>query len=171
MREKEHKKNEVRKDRRNFLIKAWKILGLVVAVEIILFISSFFRSSKSSGKFENKELLKALGFVDDFLPGSVTIFRMNKLFLIRRKEDKGFLAISLTCSHLGCSVHWDEESRKFQCPCHSSCFDDVGNVLSSPATQALDYFPVFIEGGKVLVNTSQKLKRKRFQKSQLTYAS
>lgn len=162
---------EIRKDRRNFLLKAWKILGFVVVLEIILFISSLFRSSKSLSKREKINSLKALGYVDDYLPGSVTIFKLEKLCLIRGIEDKGFLAISLVCSHLGCSVHWDEESKKFQCPCHSSSFDEVGDVLDSPASNALDYFPVIVKEGKVLVNTSEKMKRKRFNKSQLTYAS
>lgn len=157
--------------RREFFKKTWKILGLVFVVEIIFFISSMFRSSRISDQSHKKDNWKILGNVEDFIPGSVTPFRIHKLFLIRRKEDKGFLAVSLICSHLGCSVVWDDEFNKFQCPCHSSTFDEVGNVLNSPASSALDYYPVFIEGGKVQVDTAHKIKRKRFEKSQLTYAS
>ena len=85
-------------------------------------------------------------------------------------EDGGFLALSLICSHLGCSVMFDEVKKQFICPCHSSAFDNLGNVINSPAPRALDYFPVSIEAGKVVVDTGQKKKRKKFESNQVTYA-
>ncbi len=156
--------------RREFLKKMWKLLGLVIIVEMLFLIGSFFRSSKKTVKFDKEGTLKVLGNVNDFEKGSVTPYRIDKLFLIRL-NDGGFLAVSLTCSHLGCSVFWDKELRKFICPCHSSSFDEVGDVLESPAPRALDYYPVTIEGGRVFFDPAHKIKRKHFQKSQLTYAS
>ena len=95
------------------------------------------------------------GSVEDFPVNSVTPDRINKYFLVRA-EDGGFLALSLICSHLGCSVLWDKTKNQFICPCHSSAFDKFGNVINSPAPRALDYFPVIIEAGKVKVDMSQK---------------
>jgi cytochrome b6-f complex iron-sulfur subunit len=99
----------------------------------------------------------------------VTPDRINKLYIVREK-DGGFLALSIMCPHLGCSVLWDETKSQFDCPCHSSAFGRQGVVLSSPAPRPLDYFPVIIEEGKVKVDISRQTKRKRFEQEQVTYA-
>jgi len=85
-------------------------------------------------------------------------------------SDGGFVALSLKCTHLGCSVGWNETEDKFICPCHSSVFEKNGNVVSPPAPRALDLLPVIIENGIVKVNPNKPMKRKRFSNSQVTYA-
>jgi cytochrome b6-f complex iron-sulfur subunit len=155
--------------RRNFLRKAWKILGLVAVAELILFVVSLLRPSRETGSREPGAALRVIGNIEDFPPGTVTPDRINKLYIVR-EEDGGFLALSIVCPHLGCSVLWDGTKRQFDCPCHSSAFDRQGVVLSSPAPRPLDYFPVIIEEGKVKVDISRQTKRKRFEQDQVTYA-
>ena len=77
--------------------------------------------------------------------------------------------MSLKCTHLGCSVGWNESESRFVCPCHSSSFELNGNVVSPPAPSALDLLPIFIENGIVKVNPKDPIKRKRFSNSQVTY--
>ena len=113
--------------------------------------------------------IKIAGNIEDFTVNSVTADRINKYFLVRR-DDGGFLALSLTCPHLGCSVLWNSTENRFICPCHSSAFDNLGNVINSPAPRALDYYPVIIEAGKVKIDLGNKTKRKKFEKNQVTYA-
>jgi len=164
------KKNSTDKTgRRRFMNKAWKILGWIAAAELGIFMISLLKPSKELHKGKKSSSIKIIGNVEDFPVNSVTPDRINKLYLIREK-DGGFLALSLTCSHLGCSVIWDEAKNQFICPCHASSFSRVGNVLSSPAPRPLDYFPVVIEAGKVTVDIDLKTKRRRFEKKQLTYA-
>jgi Rieske Fe-S protein len=159
----------IKTGRRGFLNNIWKILGWIATAELGIFMVSLLKPSKELHKGRKSITIKILGNVEDFPLNSVTPDRINKLYLIREK-DGGFLALSLTCSHLGCSVIWDETKNQFICPCHASSFDRVGNVLSSPAPRPLDYFPVFIEAGKVSVDIALKAKRRKFDKSQLTYA-
>jgi Rieske Fe-S protein len=155
--------------RRKFLSKLWSILGLVALGELAFFTVSMLRPGKKTIK-ENPALnIKVAGGVEDFQKNSVTPDRINKFYLVRF-EDGGFLALSLICSHLGCSVIWDKTRNQFLCPCHSSAFDRLGNVINSPAPRPLDFYPVIIESGKVKVDISQKKKRKRFEKNQVTYA-
>jgi cytochrome b6-f complex iron-sulfur subunit len=155
--------------RRSFLKQAWKILGLVAAAELGVFVISVFKPSRELHKSRKSSTIKTIGNVDDFPVNSVTPDRINKLYLIR-ESDGGFLALSLTCPHLGCSVLWNETKKQFICPCHSSSFDRVGNVLGSPAPRPLDFFPIIIQEGKVTLDISLKTKRRRFEKKQLTYA-
>jgi cytochrome b6-f complex iron-sulfur subunit len=157
------------KGRRDFLKKAWKILGVVATAEFVLFFTSLLKPSKEIKKSKPGSTIRIIGNIEDFLPGTVTPDRINKLYLVRDSEG-GFLALSLICPHLGCSVLWDEAKKQFDCPCHSSAFDRHGVVLSSPAPRPLDYFPVILEEGKVKVDVRQKAKRKRFETNQMTYA-
>ncbi|MRR21631.1 ubiquinol-cytochrome c reductase iron-sulfur subunit [bacterium] len=155
--------------RRDFLKKAWKILGLVAAAELVFFFISLLKPSKELKKSKPGTTVRIIGNIEEFLPGTVTPDRINKLYIVRDSEG-GFLALSLICPHLGCSVLWDETKKQFDCPCHSSAFDSYGIVLNSPAPRPLDYFPVILEEGKVKVDLSQKEKRRKFETSQMTYA-
>jgi cytochrome b6-f complex iron-sulfur subunit len=51
------------------------------------------------------------------------------------RDERGFQAMSLTCTHLGCSV----EPRNFgyECPCHGSRYAPDGNVFKGPAASNL----------------------------------
>ena len=155
--------------RRNFMKKLWLTLGLVALAELAWFIASLLRPSRETHRSRPAETLRVIGSVEEFIPGTVTPDRVNRLYIVR-ENDGAFLALSLTCPHLGCSVLWNEESQQFDCPCHSSAFDRRGMVLSSPAPRPLDYLPVIIEEGKVKVDIGSATKRKRFETSQLTYA-
>jgi len=159
----------VDKGRRDFLKTAWKILGVVAVAEFLFFFISLLKPSRELKKSKPGSSVRIIGNIDDFLPGTVTPDRINKLYIMRDSEG-GFLALSLICPHLGCSVLWDETKKQFDCPCHSSAFDSHGVVLSSPAPRPLDYFQVILEEGKVKVDVSQKAKRRKFETSQMTYA-
>jgi Rieske Fe-S protein len=58
---------------------------------------------------------------------------------------------SSTCSHLACNVIWQEESKLFECPCHSGRFDPDGKPISGPPTRALSVLEHKIEEGNLLV--------------------
>lgn len=52
-----------------------------------------------------------------------------------RHSSKGFTAISMKCTHLGCTV--DKPGDSFECPCHGSRFDENGKLTRGPATRDL----------------------------------
>lgn len=131
-------------------------------------VSAYFFSGKKKNGAPPKQLLEA-GPVDSFARGSVNAF-MGGRFFLARQLDGGFIALSLRCTHLGCSVSWEEHKKRFICPCHSSAFDISGEVLNPPAARALDYYPVMIENGLVKVDIATLKERKTFRKDQLIYA-
>jgi cytochrome b6-f complex iron-sulfur subunit len=107
--------------------------------------------------------------VDDFEPGSVTAF-IRGHFYLTRLEDGGFLAVSRKCTHLGCTVPWDSDQKRFVCPCHASAFDITGEVISPPAPRALDLYPVEIENKMVSVDTGRSIRRSGYEASQVKYS-
>jgi len=155
--------------RRVFLQKLWKGLGVVASIEVIaVFFGFLFSGKKDDPTLKPKQLIEA-GNVESFKENSVTVFRGGRFYLARLL-DGGFIALSLRCTHLGCSINWEEDKNRFICPCHSSAFYINGEVQNPPAPSALDYFPVLIENGIVKVDIGTKLTRTRFDKSQITYA-
>jgi len=53
------------------------------------------------------------------------------------RDGDGYRALSATCSHLGCRVHWDESRTQFVCPCHGGVYDREGRVVAGPPPQGL----------------------------------
>jgi len=154
--------------RRDFFGMAWKSLGILAGIEALGMISAYIFSGKNKHATIPKQLLDA-GPVGSFAPGSVSAFTGGRFYLCRL-QDGGFIALSLRCTHLGCSVSWEESKKRFICPCHSSAFDMNGEVLNPPAARALSYYPVLIENGMVKVDIGTLKERNSFIKDQLVYA-
>ncbi len=153
--------------RRDFIKTLWKIAGIAAIFEFTYVGFSIFNPRKKT-QISETSLFNA-GNIDSFKNGTLTQFRANKFFLYRH-ADGGFIAFSVKCTHLGCSINWVAERNQFICPCHSSHFDIMGNVLSSPAPRPLDSFPVIISNNNILINTAKSVKRSKFSTNQLTYA-
>jgi cytochrome b6-f complex iron-sulfur subunit len=162
------KESQSKPTRRSFLNILWIILGGVALAEFVAVAFAFLRPHKSKAREENADSIITAGAVARFRPNSVTAFVRGKFYLVRL-EDGGFLALSRTCTHLGCSVPWIEKEMKFACPCHSSAFDITGNVIDAPAPRALDIYPITIENKIIKVDTRKPIKRSTFRVEQVTY--
>lgn len=69
--------------------------------------------------------------------GKVVVYDSKKIALY--KDDAGELhAISPTCTHLNCSVEWNRAEHSWDCPCHGARYAVDGEVLTGPASIALD---------------------------------
>ena len=154
--------------RRSFLNFLWIILGGVALAEFVAVVFAFLRPRESKARGENTDAIITAGAVASFAPNSVTAFVRGKFYLARL-DDGGFLALSRTCTHLGCSVPWVEKEMKFACPCHGSAFDITGNVIQAPAPRALDIYPITIENNIIKVDTRKPIKRSTFSVEQVTY--
>jgi cytochrome b6-f complex iron-sulfur subunit len=61
------------------------------------------------------------------------VLPQHRLAVVRKGDD--FLALDITCTHLGCTV--TATAQGCACPCHGSRFDGSGEVLRGPAPRAL----------------------------------
>ena len=152
-------------DRRRFLNRIWAFFGVVAALEFGWLGLSFMNSRKERNQPVKTESIITAGPIERFAPGTVTAIPSGQFYLACL-GDGSFLALSRICTHLGCSVPWDEEKNQFICPCHGSTFNLTGEVLTAPAPRPLDIYPVRIENGIVKVDTSSPQKRESFEPGQ-----
>ena len=156
---------QLKQTRRDFMKTAWKGLGVVAGLEFTGLTLHYLVDRKDST--ENEKLFEA-GLISQFPQKTVTPFRNGHFYLVRL-EDGGFIAMSIKCSHLGCSIMWDEKENEFVCPCHSSKFTLTGEVTDPPAPRPLDIYEIDIKDGRIFINLNKKNKRSEYEKSQLTY--
>lgn len=69
-----------------------------------------------------------------------------------RTDERNVIAYSPSCTHLGCAYHWDDASKTFICPCHTSAFSIDGKVLAGPAPRPLDRYATRVDSGKLLIS-------------------
>lgn len=59
------------------------------------------------------------------------------------------IVFSGTCTHLGCTVNWDESERVFKCPCHGGVYGEDGTVKAGPPPRPLTQLPAEVRDGQV----------------------
>ena len=81
--------------------------------------------------------------IEDLRPGEGDIVRLAGDAVAGFRDDDGTLmAVSATCTHLGCRVNWNTAERSWDCPCHGSRFTPSGEVLQGPAVHRLERKPI-----------------------------
>ena len=94
------------------------------------------------------------GPVENYPPGSVTLDKEQKVFIVRAKEGY-FYALSAVCTHLGCITNWKPEEGIVACPCHGSKFNREGTKIDGPAPRSLPRFAMSLDDqGQLIIDKS-----------------
>ena len=97
---------------------------------------------------------------DELLRGAAMLYRAptgEPINITRQGEGQAagdFVALSSTCPHLGCQVHWEAQNDRFFCPCHNGVFDPSGLAIEGPpaeAGQSLPQYALKVEKGLLFV--------------------
>lgn len=84
------------------------------------------------------------------VPLASTIYPANLLVAM----EQGITVISQKCPHLGCRVPECPTSQWFECQCHGSQYNRVGEKKGGPAPRGMDRHPATISAsGEVVINT------------------
>jgi cytochrome b6-f complex iron-sulfur subunit len=66
--------------------------------------------------------------------------KIYKPAIYKDMSDLGIVALYQRCVHLGCRVPFCQTSQWFECPCHGSKYNRVGEKKAGPAPRGLDRF-------------------------------
>ncbi|MGA2490785.1 MAG: ubiquinol-cytochrome c reductase iron-sulfur subunit [Anaerolineales bacterium] len=138
--------NKLSISRRDFLkltLDSLLVFGGLVGLEGLIRFLSYKTEPPQPTEFD-------LGLAENYKLDSVTAIPEVPAALIH--NDKGFTALSLVCTHLGCTVQL--QTGGFVCPCHGSRFNSDGYPVKGPAVAALK--PLRVEktaDGKLILHT------------------
>ncbi|HBH96679.1 MAG TPA: plastoquinol--plastocyanin reductase [Candidatus Omnitrophica bacterium] len=63
-------------------------------------------------------------------------------------------AFSAVCTHLNCTVQYDQHDEVIWCACHNGKFDLNGQVISGPPPRPLESYQVNLRGEEIVVSKS-----------------
>lgn len=131
--------------RRRFLSRLWQAAtGLVVA----------------AGAWTTWDVLRARSAASSGPVRTVPPDQIPTDGVLELPEISGYLtrvqgevvALWWRCPHLGCKVPWCETSGQFECPCHGSVFNRVGEYRRGPSPRGMDLYATSTEDGAVTVD-------------------
>ena len=92
-------------------------------------------------------------------PSGVWLDPDHRLLFLAEDDDTGApLALSVTCTHLGCLLRPSADARWLECPCHGSRYHlldegragpDLGRVVQGPATEDLSRVQMIQSGARL----------------------
>ena len=83
--------------------------------------------------------------------GKIVKFGSRPALLIRTGESE-FRAFSAICTHLNCTVQYQDDRRQIWCACHNGTYDLNGKVVSGPPPAPLEEYAVRVRGDEVVLS-------------------
>jgi len=137
-------------DRRRFLNGTWKVLGVALIAEGVWTSYDILNPRPAQGF---GSVVDAGSVADYTTEGTVKYFLSGRFYVTQYKG--GLRALYQKCPHLGCRVPFCQSSGRFECPCHGSVYNLIGEYVSGPAPRGMDRFGISISAdGRVQVNTA-----------------
>jgi len=92
------------------------------------------------------------GKVQSLKPNSGKIVKFgSRPALLIRVSDTEWRAYSAICTHLNCTVQFQDSTRQIWCACHNGFYDLNGKVVSGPPPRPLEEYAVHIRGEDVVI--------------------
>ena len=87
--------------------------------------------------FEKAEI--PMGSIEQIQNDNAAIININGTNVGVYKDTSGnIFSVKPVCSHLGCTLTWNNLDKTWDCPCHGSRFDYMGNNIYNPANKGLE---------------------------------
>jgi cytochrome b6-f complex iron-sulfur subunit len=134
-------------NRRAFLQKTLAFLGLTTLASFLYPLFKYF--SPPVEEIGAKQLVLAKREI--LLGEAKEIVFNNTPGVVINRLDRGYIALSRVCTHLGCLVDYQKDKKRLLCPCHAGVYDLAGNVVSGPPPRPLPKFPLKVEGDSIII--------------------
>ena len=108
-------------------------------------------------KKEPVYVAEARAYIVSYPKDSLNKAKKNYAGPVLTGMESGVVALYQKCVHLGCKVPWCGTSQWFECPCHGSQYNRVGEKKGGPAPRGLDRFAASVDADGVLtVDSGQR---------------
>ncbi len=135
-------------NRRRFLKMILAFLGSVTFLSFVFSFLKYLTALPARAAATSKLTIRK----NEIASGDAkNIVYQNAPAIVINRPDKGFIALTLTCTHLGCVVEFNKSRQRLLCPCHAGMYDLEGNVISGPPPKPLTVIPLKIEGDSILI--------------------
>lgn len=127
--------------------------SLLAFLSATAFFSFFYPLMRLLAHHAGKPGAKRVVFKKSEMPegGSMSFVFNDAPAIVIDRPDKGLVAFSKVCTHLGCLLEYDRNRKGLFCPCHAGVYDLEGNVVSGPPPRPLTRFPLSVEGDNIIV--------------------
>ena len=134
-------------ERRNFISGIGKTAAFICSGSLLNACSKSSSSPSTSLPFtiDLGQNLSTVG--SSKINGNIVVIR-----IAASDDPSSFDALSLICTHQGCSMNYDSNNSVLFCPCHGSMFDMNGKVLQGPATQPVKKYTVTVSNNILTVS-------------------
>jgi cytochrome b6-f complex iron-sulfur subunit len=93
------------------------------------------------------------GKVQDLKPNTAKIIRFGtRPVLLIRVGETEWKAFSAVCTHLNCTVQYQEARHQIWCACHNGFYDLNGKVVAGPPPNPLEELTVRVRGEELVVS-------------------
>jgi cytochrome b6-f complex iron-sulfur subunit len=99
---------------------------------------------------------QARTYIQPYPQDPATLAKAKQVYkpaIYKGMSELGLVALYQRCVHLGCRVPWCHSSQWFECPCHGSKYNRVGEKKAGPAPRGLDRFFISATGDSLSVDT------------------
>ena len=148
--------------RRRFLSRAIFGLGAATALTLGGLLTA---AALAPSMRERPRKWVRVGRMNELTPGSIKTVNIRyqvkdgfyeslvkkPVMVSRRADPNEIIAFNSRCTHLGCTVHWDEGKNLFLCACHGGTFYPDGRVKAGPPAYPLDRYQTRVKDGDLLI--------------------
>jgi cytochrome b6-f complex iron-sulfur subunit len=99
---------------------------------------------------------QARAYIEQYPTDDATLARAKKVYknqAVFHGMELGIVTLWQRCVHLGCRVPFCQTSQWFECPCHGSKYNKVGEKKAGPAPRGMDHFLPIIDGENLTIDT------------------
>jgi cytochrome b6-f complex iron-sulfur subunit len=151
----------VKTSRRQFnliLVVAWGAMAAVTMTFGAMFQDFFgpkaLKEPKTVYRIGKLDEYSLPGVYEQYKPGPYAFWIVNL-----SPGEKRLVALSTSCTHLGCIPDWKQGEQKFKCPCHGSGYHMDGVNFEGPTPRPLERFLVSVDSEGYIVVDKRRVFR------------
>jgi cytochrome b6-f complex iron-sulfur subunit len=143
--------------RQTFLRAAVGSAGVIYAAGLAYPVYRYVASPVEKAAKESAVTEVTLKDAQKLAPGSALMFKFgSKPSMLIHHNDGTWTALTAVCTHLGCTVHYQEDKKRIHCACHGGVYDPkTGANVSGPPPMPLKRYEVKVTDAAVIVSRSQ----------------